>query len=95
VLRRSDGTPLDGADTLAAQHVRDGEVLHLVAGELSSLVEQIFTALDTQTVVVPGATAAETILPRLADTLKDLLQQRDQVAKQVEGCSMRTLFPRS
>ena len=31
------------------------------------LVEQIFTALDAQTVVVPGTTAAETILPRLAE----------------------------
>jgi hypothetical protein len=30
------------------------------------LVEQIFTALDAQTVVVPGTIAAETILPRLA-----------------------------
>jgi transposase len=48
------------------------------------LVEQIFTALDNQTVVVPGSTAAETILPRLADSLRDLLKQRDQVATQVE-----------
>ncbi|GAB3810077.1 hypothetical protein GCM10027605_47140 [Micromonospora zhanjiangensis] len=42
------------------------------------LVEQVFTALDTQTVVVPGSTAAETILPRLADSLRELLKQRDQ-----------------
>jgi hypothetical protein len=49
------------------------------------LVEQIFTALDAQTVVVPGTTAAETVLPRLADSLRDLLRQRDQVAEQVEG----------
>ena len=48
------------------------------------LVEQIFTALDAQTVVVPGTTAAETILPRLADSLRDLLKQREQVAAQVE-----------
>ena len=48
------------------------------------LVEQIFTALDAQTVVVPGTTAAETVLPRLADGLSDLLRQRDQVAEQVE-----------
>lgn len=49
------------------------------------LVEQIFTALGAQTVVVPGTAAAETILPRLADSLSDLLRQRDQVAEQVEG----------
>jgi transposase len=49
------------------------------------LVEQIFTALDAQTVVVPGTTAAETVLPRLADSLSDLLRQRGQVAAEVEG----------
>ena len=49
------------------------------------LVEQIFTALDAQSVVVPGTAAAETVLPRLADSLSDLLRQRDQVAEQVEG----------
>jgi transposase len=49
------------------------------------LVEQVFTALDAQTVVVPGTTTAETVLPRLADNLSDLLRQRDQVAAQVEG----------
>ncbi|SCG68044.1 Transposase [Micromonospora halophytica] len=49
------------------------------------LVEQIMTALDEQTVTVPGTQAAETILPRLADSLRDVLRQRDQVAKEVEG----------
>jgi transposase len=49
------------------------------------LVEQIFTALDAQSVVVPGTAAAETVLPRLVDNLSDLLRQRDQVAAQVEG----------
>ncbi|WP_198940534.1 IS110 family transposase [Micromonospora sp. CB01531] len=49
------------------------------------LVEQILTALDAQTVVVPGTAAAETVLPRLADNLRDLLRQRDQLAGQVEG----------
>jgi transposase len=49
------------------------------------LIEQVFTALDAQTVVVPGTKAAETVLPRLADSLRDLLRQRDQVAEQVEG----------
>jgi transposase len=47
------------------------------------LVERIMTALDEQTVVVPGTAAAETILPRLADSLRDVLKQRDQVAGEV------------
>ncbi|MEV6632037.1 type VII secretion integral membrane protein EccD [Actinoplanes sp. NPDC051470] len=34
VLRRPDGAPIEPAATLAAQHVRDGEVLHLVPGSL-------------------------------------------------------------
>jgi transposase len=48
------------------------------------LVEQILAALDEQTVVVPGTAAAETVLPRLADSLQDVLRQRDQVASEVE-----------
>jgi transposase len=43
------------------------------------------TALDEQTVTVPGTAAAEMILPRLADSLRDVLQRRDQVAAEVEG----------
>src|SRR5687768_13246064 len=34
VLRRIDGSPLDPARTLAAQEVRDGEVLHLMPREI-------------------------------------------------------------
>ncbi|RIV29783.1 IS110 family RNA-guided transposase [Micromonospora radicis] len=49
------------------------------------LVERIMTALDEQTVVVPGTAAAEKILPRLADSLREVLQQRDQVAAEVDG----------
>ncbi|MFI5497407.1 IS110 family transposase [Actinoplanes sp. NPDC051859] len=49
------------------------------------LVEQIMNALDEQTVTVPGTIAAEKILPRLADSLRDVLLQRDQVAGEVEG----------
>jgi transposase len=49
------------------------------------LIEQVMTALDEQTVTVPGTAAAEKILPRLADSLRDVLQQRDQVATEVEG----------
>lgn len=43
------------------------------------------TALDEQTVTVPGTTAADTVLPRLADSLKTVFLQRKQVAVEVEG----------
>ncbi|MGW3963466.1 IS110 family transposase [Amycolatopsis sp. NPDC005003] len=49
------------------------------------LVEAIMTALGEQTVTVPGTAAADTVLPRLADSLKTVLLQRKQVAEQVEG----------
>jgi transposase len=49
------------------------------------LVEAIAAALAKQTVTVPGTAAADTVLPRLADSLKTVLQQRKQVAEQVEG----------
>jgi transposase len=49
------------------------------------LVTSILTAPDEQTVTVPGTAAADTVLPRLADSLKTVLQQRKQVAAQVEG----------
>jgi transposase len=48
------------------------------------LVTAIWAALDEQTVTVPGTTAADTVLPRLADNLKTVLQQRKTVATQVE-----------
>ena len=48
------------------------------------LVAAVLTALDEQTVTVPGTAAAETVLPRLADSLRQVLQQRDQVAAEVE-----------
>lgn len=48
------------------------------------LVTAILAALDEQTVTVPGTTAADTVLPRLADSLKTVLQQRKQVATEVE-----------
>lgn len=49
------------------------------------LVAAILAALDEQTVTVPGTAAADTVLPRLADSLKNVLQQRKQVANEVEG----------
>jgi len=59
------------------------------------LVDEILAALDEQTVVVPGTQAAETILPKLADTLKETLQQRKQSPRRWRGRSMNTLFPGS
>jgi transposase len=49
------------------------------------LVTAILTALDEQSVVVPGTAAADTVLPRLADSLKTVVLQRKQVAAEVEG----------
>ncbi|WP_336162305.1 IS110 family transposase [Amycolatopsis sp. VC5-11] len=49
------------------------------------LAASILAALDEQSVTVPGTTAADTVLPRLADSLKAVLQQRKQVTEQVEG----------
>jgi transposase len=50
----------------------------------TTLVESILTALGEQTVTVPGTTAADTVLPRLADSLKTVLAQRKTVAGEVE-----------
>jgi len=50
-----------------------------------TLVEAIMTALGEQTVTVAGTAAADTVLPRLADSLKTVLRQRKQVAGEVEG----------
>jgi len=50
----------------------------------SRLVDDIFTALGEQTVLVPGSTAAETVLPRLAGSLKTVLRQRDELASEAE-----------
>jgi transposase len=50
----------------------------------TKLVDNILAALDEQTVVVPGTAAADTVLPRLAESLKTVLQQRKTVAAEVE-----------
>lgn len=44
------------------------------------LAEEILAALDAQTVAVPGSNAAEIVLPKLADSLKEVLQQRKSMA---------------
>ncbi|CCW11850.1 IS110 family transposase [Rhodococcus aetherivorans] len=48
------------------------------------LAEEILAALDAQTVTVPGSSAAEIVLPKLADSLKEVLQQRKSIAEDVE-----------
>jgi transposase len=50
----------------------------------TKLVDAIHAALDEQTVTVPGTAAAETILPRLADSLREVLRQRATLAGEVE-----------
>ncbi|MGW4371916.1 IS110 family transposase [Nocardia takedensis] len=47
------------------------------------LVEEILAALPAQTVVVPGSRSAESVLPKLADSLKTILLQRQQVAADI------------
>lgn len=50
----------------------------------SRLTDDIFTALNEQTVTVPGSTAAESVLPRLAESLKVTLRQRHSLESQIE-----------
>lgn len=50
----------------------------------AALVEDIFTALGEQTVVVPGTAAAEAVLPRLAQSLRDVQIRRAELATEVE-----------
>lgn len=49
------------------------------------LVEDIFTALDEQTVVVPGTRAATTIVPSLARQLAAVLDQRRTLEAQIKA----------
>lgn len=48
------------------------------------LIDRVFTALSEQTVTVPGAEAVELVIPRVAAQIKELKQQRDIVAEEVE-----------
>lgn len=50
-----------------------------------ALVDQIFTALSEQTVVVPATAAVELVIPRVAGQVKELKEQRATVAREVEG----------
>lgn len=48
------------------------------------LVEDIFTTLDEQTVVVPGTETAALIVPSLASSLQAVLDQRKLLARRIE-----------
>jgi transposase len=48
------------------------------------LVEDIFTALDEQSVIVPGTDAAALIIPTLVSTLGSVLDQRRLLATRIE-----------
>jgi hypothetical protein len=61
----------------------------------AKLVEDILAALDEQAVVVPGTCAADTVLPRLADSLKSVLLQRKPSPVRSRRSLIRTLLPRS
>jgi len=50
----------------------------------AALVEDLLAALDEQSVVVPGTAAAEAVLPRLAQSLRDVQTRRSELAKEVE-----------
>jgi transposase len=49
-----------------------------------AIVEAIMASLDEQSVIVPGTKAAELVIPKLADQLAALLDQRAHAAHQVE-----------
>lgn len=48
------------------------------------LIDDVFTALDEQTVVVPGTDAAALIVPSLASSLQAVLDQRKLLAHRIE-----------
>jgi hypothetical protein len=59
------------------------------------LVEAVFTALDEQTVTVPGTAAAETVLPRLADACARSCNSATRSRPRWRESLMRTLLPGS
>ncbi|EWS82112.1 IS110 family transposase [Brachybacterium phenoliresistens] len=50
-----------------------------------ALIDQVFAALDEQTVVVPATAAVELVIPRVAGQVKELKEQRATVAREVEA----------
>lgn len=49
-----------------------------------ALIDQIFTALGEQTVIVPATAAVEPVIPRVAGQVKELKERRATVAREVE-----------
>jgi transposase len=49
-----------------------------------AIIDELLTALQAQTVVVPGTDAAQQVLPRLARSLVEVLDQRKAIGAQVE-----------
>lgn len=81
ILTRFGGP--EGLRTAGRRRVRTVAIKHAPRiGE--RLTTDIFTALDEQTVTVPGSTAAEAVLPRLAESLKMTLRQRQAIQEQIE-----------
>ena len=50
----------------------------------AKLVEEIYAALECHTVVMPNSAAAESILPKLVDSLKKTLQQQKTIGADVD-----------
>lgn len=69
-----------GALPLSAGHAVETEAPRMA----ERLVEEIFTALDEQTVTVPGIEAAALIVPSLAASLTSVLDQRRLLAGRIE-----------
>ncbi len=59
------------------------------------LVDDIFTALDEQTVTDPGTGTLDVIVPSLAKSLAAVHEQRRPFRPGSRPCWRPTLFPRS
>lgn len=57
------------------------------------LVVDICSAFEAQTVVLPGSAAGETVLTKLADSLKETPQQWKAIGEDVEKIHDAHLFP--
>jgi hypothetical protein len=59
------------------------------------LVDDIFDALDEQTVVVPGTNTLDVIVPSLAKSLAAVQEQRRALEAQIEALLEAHPLPRS
>lgn len=51
---------------------------------MGARLAEIIATLSTQTVIAPGSKAAEIVLPKLAESLKETLLQRKSIGDDVE-----------